>query len=75
MSHAHSAGLRNWDDLAPYVFAWLDTMGRWLVLLLAVTTARAVLLLKCIGRLSRHEHGGGGGGEYAELNSDQAGVM
>ena len=67
------AGLRTWADLSPLVFAWLDTAGRWLVLLFGVTTARAVLLLKCA--TSRHDYGSASRGMYAELDSDQAGVM
>ena len=48
-----------------------DTAGRWLVLLLGVTAARAVLLLKC----SASRHGSGSQGVYVTLDSDQAGVM
>ena len=48
-----------------------DTAGRWLVLLLGVTAARAVLLLKC----GTSRHGSGNQGVYVALDSDQAGVM
>jgi len=62
---------RTWADLQPLVFAWLDTVARWLVLLLGLVAARAALLLKAKGR---HDTDGGGGA-YAALTSDQAGTM
>ena len=59
---------KSWDDLRPYVSAWLEVCGRWLVLLLGVVAARAGLLLR-----ARRE--GVADARYANLAMSEAGPI